>query len=290
MSMLGISIVNYFGADDVAELVHTVLARHAGSDLPVAVAIVDNSDQRQELDEVAEQARRHGLTSRVFHGHGNVGYAAGNNLAARWLLEIGAEVIWVLNPDTRVVGGALSCALDVLDVGDRVIAATSSGTDRAGPADLGALDLWTGRSGHPPSDGQVSTRRLCYVAGHSMIITAKAYEELAGFSEDFFLFYEEADLAVRAAQLGIPLTAVPDLRVAHAGGAATGATSDLRAKSLVTYFHASRSCMIFFRKHHRHRVPLVAAARLGYAAKALLVAGPAAGAAVVRGTVAGLRA
>ncbi|WP_346536171.1 glycosyltransferase family 2 protein [Micromonospora sp. DPT] len=290
MSTLGIAIVNYLSADDCAGLVRSLVAHHAGAKPRVAVALVDNSDQRRQLESVAEFARGHGLVVRVIHGHGNVGYAAGNNRGARWLLEVGADVIWVLNPDTRITAGVLASALDVRRAGDCAIGATTSvGTDGGIHPDLGALDLLTGRSGQPSADSAAS-RTLTYVAGHSILLTRGAFEKLGGFTEDFFLFYEEADIAVRSARLGIPVTVVDGLAVDHSGGGATGATRDMKAKSLVTYFHASRSCMIFFRRNYGSRVPLAALARLLYAAKALVVAGPKAATAVLRGTVAGLLA
>lgn len=290
MSTLGIAIVNYLSAGDTAELVRSLVAHNTGTGPQVAIAIVDNSDEQDDLDAVADFARHHRLSCRVLHGHGNVGYAAGNNLAADWLLEIGADVIWVLNPDTRITSGGLSSAMSIFRAGDRAIGATSIESDDGGRAGLGMLDLWTGQSGQPPPGGPAGPRKLTYVAGHSILITRRAFEELEGFAEDFFLFYEEADLAVRSARLGIPVTVVADLKVEHAGGGVTGATANMKAKSLVTYFHASRSCMIFFRKHYHRRLPLAAAARLLYAGKALVVAGPKAATAVIRGMVSGILA
>ncbi|MGC4894578.1 glycosyltransferase family 2 protein [Micromonospora sp. DT31] len=285
MTTLGIAVVNYRSAADTAGLVRSILAHHHDPDLKVAVALVDNSDEHHRLAEVAAFAHRHGLVARVLHGHGNVGYAAGNNLAGRWLCDAGADVIWVLNPDARITGGALAAAARLGPAGDCVIGATTcQDTSGVRRPDLGAVDLWTGRSGRPPGP-----RTLTYVAGHSVLLTRTAFERLDGFSEEFFLFYEEADLAVRCARLGVPVRVLPDLLVTHAGGGATGASTDLRAKSLLTYFHASRSCMIFFRRHYRRRLAVATAARLLYAGRALLAAGPAAAGAVLRGTAAGLR-
>ncbi|MDG4802576.1 glycosyltransferase [Micromonospora sp. WMMD980] len=286
MTTLGIAVVDYRSAADTAGLVRSIVAHHHDPDLRVAVALVDNGDRRAPLEEVADLARRHGLLARVLHGHGNVGYAAGNNLAARWLRDAGADVIWVLNPDARITGGSLASAAR-LGAGDDgcAIGATAyrdgGGTVRP---DLGAVDLWTGRSGR-----SAGPRALTYVAGHSVLLTRAAFDGLGGFGEEFFLFYEEADLAVRSARLGVPVRVVADLLVTHAGGGATGASADLRAKSLLTWFHASRSCMIFFRRHYPRRLPVAVAARLLYAGRALLAAGPAAAGAVLRGTAAGLR-
>ncbi|WP_433609666.1 glycosyltransferase family 2 protein [Dactylosporangium sp. CA-139114] len=291
MNMLGIAIVNYRSADDTAALVRSIVAHHDDPNLAVAIAIVDNSDEPAEVAPIAEHARRCGMVSTVLHGHGNVGYAAGNNLAASWLLGQGAGVVWVLNPDTRIVAGRLTAAFETLRCGGPVIAATTSAApDGSGHPDLGAIDLWTGRSGRPAAGVAAAGRTLTYVAGHSVLVNRDAWLALGGFSEDFFLFFEEADLAVRSARLGIPTTVVAGLTVEHAGGGSTGATADLRAKSQITYFHASRSCMIFFRKHHRKRVPAAFAARLAYAARVLPAGGPAAASAVVRGAIAGLRA
>jgi GT2 family glycosyltransferase len=290
MSILGIAIVNYLSAGDTDALVRSIVARNRGSGLSVALAIVDNSDQPALLEPVVEFAKADGIAATLIHGHGNVGYAAGNNLAAGWLLRFGVDAIWVLNPDTRITGGSLGAVRNLLRTGDRAIGATTSATPGgAVRAGLGMLDLWTGQSGQVPADGSGRAGKLIYPAGHSLLVTRRAWTELNGFSEDFFLFFEEADLTLRSARLGIPTTVIADLTVDHVGGGATGATRNMRSKSITTYFHASRSCMIFFRRHYRGRLPVAVAARLGYAGKALLRSGPRAAGAVVRGTVSGLR-
>lgn len=271
---LGVAVVNYRSAADTDGLVRSIVARRA--DEPVEIAIVDNSDD--DLAATVAFARANGVGCVVIHGHGNVGYAAGNNLAAAHLLGQGASVLWVLNPDTRVVQGRLTALGDVVGV-----AATSVRADdgRTRPG-TGAISRWTGQSG--------GAGGLAYVAGHSLVVGARAWQRLGGLSERYFLFFEEADLAVRCRALGVAASTVTEIVVTHAGGSATGATTDLRGKSTTAYFHASRSCVIFFRTHHRWRVPVVVAARLGYAAKVLRVAGRPGAKAVVRGLAAGLRA
>lgn len=267
--MLGIAIVNYRSASDTDALVRSIVARRA--DEPVTIAIVDNSDD--PLDATVAFARAHGLGCHLIHGHGNVGYAAGNNLAARRLLGDGASVIWVLNPDTRVIAGPLRALLRVTGIASTTVA-PPDGPARDG---TGAINLWTGRSGGTG---------LTYVAGHSLVLGRDAWHALGGLSERFFLYFEEADLAVRGGRLAIPTETVAEVVVTHAGGTAT----DPRTKSTTAYFHASRSCVIFFRRHHPRRLPVVVAARLGYAARVLAAAGRGRATAVVRGVVAGLRA
>jgi N-acetylglucosaminyl-diphospho-decaprenol L-rhamnosyltransferase len=263
--MLGIAIVNYRTASDTDALVRGIVARR--HDEQVTIAIVDNGDEAPALLGTVAFARESGLGCHLIHGHGNVGYAAGNNLAGAALLDAGASVIWVLNPDARVIAGSLAALVGVTG-----IASTHNGT--------GAISLWTGRS---------NRKGLTYVAGHSLVIGRAAWQKLGGLSERYFLYFEEADLAERSGRLGIPTTAIGDVVVTHAGGTAT----DLRAKAPTAYFHASRSCMIFFRRHHPGRLPVVIVARLGYAARVFGAGGAGRSGratAVLKGLLAGLRA
>lgn len=286
---LGIAIVNYNSAGDVAELLRSIEANLRGAAGRTVVALVDNSDEAESLGGVARDAQAAGLDTHVLSGHGNVGYAAGNNIAARFLMQAGADVLWVLNPDTRVVGGDVAAMLALAEQG-RVVAATTA-ADHPGPPrpDRNAIHLWTGQSGPAPDPAEAGAR-LTYVAGHSLVMTRAAWAGLDGLCEDFFLFFEEADLAVRCAALGIGVTWVEDVTVRHEGGGTTGATTDLSRKSATAYFHASRSCMIFFRRHFRRRLLVAGLARAFYAGKVCVTAGPRQAGAVVRGTIAGLTA
>lgn len=281
MKSLGIAVVNYESAIDVRGLMASLAERSSDANLALFVAIVDNSDRPDPLDEAVSLAHQAGMTCKTFHGQGNVGYAGGNNLAAAWLLDQGVDAIWILNPDTRVVSGRLGSALDALGPDTRAIAATSR--PETGTPDVAAINRWTGQS----SPGETISG-LAYPSGHSLLIGRSAWAELDGLGSKYFLFYEEADLAMRARRLGIPTNVAADIAVAHGGGGSTGATYELRRKSRVTYFHASRSCMIFFRKHYPARLPVALAARLFYAARVLRQAGPTASLAVLRGLTAGL--
>ena len=52
-------------------------------------------------------------------------------------------------------------------------------------------------------------------------IGRKAFEELQGFDERFFVFFEEVDLALRASWEGIPIVKLPDVIAEHVGGHST---------------------------------------------------------------------
>jgi GT2 family glycosyltransferase len=50
------------------------------------------------------------------------------------------------------------------------------------------------------------------------------FEQVGLFDEGFFLYFEEVDLALRAARAGWESWYVPAARVVHEAGASTGAT------------------------------------------------------------------
>jgi GT2 family glycosyltransferase len=59
------------------------------------------------------------------------------------------------------------------------------------------------------------------VSGACFAIGREAFEELGGFDERFFMYFEDADLCRRAAAAGIPIRYVPDAVVTHIGGASS---------------------------------------------------------------------
>ena len=85
-----------------------------------------------------------------------------------------------------------------------------------------------------------------WVAGASMVIRRDVLDEIGLFDEQFFLYFEETDLCLRAAKAGHPTYYVPESRVTHIGSASTG-LKDL-SKRLPTYWFESRRHYIG--KHH----------------------------------------
>jgi len=76
------------------------------------------------------------------------------------------------------------------------------------------------------------------VSGACLAIGWEAFQELGGFDEGYFMYFEDADLCRRAAAAGWPIRYVPSAVVEHVGGAS--APGDYRfgpwhAASMVRY-------------------------------------------------------
>ena len=94
--------------------------------------------------------------------------------------------------------------------------------------------------GIPKQETQVD-----WTAGASLMIRRKMIEEIGGFDERFFLYYEETDLCHRAAQAGWRTHYLPASEVAHIGSASTGMKTWARTPQ---YWFDSR--LYYFTKTH----------------------------------------
>jgi hypothetical protein len=75
--------------------------------------------------------------------------------------------------------------------------------------------------------------------------------------EDYFMYFEEVDLCLRAARMGMPCWYVPDARVMHLVGQSSGATVAAgRPNRLPSYWFASRRR--YYLKNHGRLMLFVA--------------------------------
>jgi N-acetylglucosaminyl-diphospho-decaprenol L-rhamnosyltransferase len=85
-----------------------------------------------------------------------------------------------------------------------------------------------------------------WVSGVSMLFRSEVFSTAGFFDEDFFLYFEEIDLARRVRQFGWKIYFVADVGVGHVGGLSTGFKDETR--SMPRYWFDSRRR--YFVKHH----------------------------------------
>ena len=85
------------------------------------------------------------------------------------------------------------------------------------------------------------TKGISIISGCFMLCRRKVLEDLGGFDESFFLYFEDFDLSLRASVIG-PLAYLPSMKIQHFGGGA--ARKGLRHRM---YFFVSG--VKFFNKH-----------------------------------------
>lgn len=198
----------------------------------------------------------------------NGGFGAGNNLGISTAIERGYafDYVQLLNPDTEARPGAVLALARFLAAHPRAGLASGSfehqdgtpwtiafrfpsvaGEFEAG-AKLGIVSrLLEGRA-VPRSMGD-SPAPIDWCAGASLMLRRQVLEQIGGFDEAFFLYYEEVDLCRRIRAAGWECWYVPESRVMHVRGQSTGVTAlDQKPRRLPGYWFESRRR--YFLKHH----------------------------------------
>lgn len=221
---------------------------------------------------------------RVLLNGRNLGFAAGTNAGVRMALEQGAELIWLLNPDTIVAPSALRemvavhqalarpgliGSLLLLDDTDRIYfykgVVEADGKLRHAHADE--------RCSSVPELASSSVGDTDFVNGASMLFSKQVVDEVGLMAEDYFLYYEDADWSLRVAAAGF------ENRVAYRSLVRHMRADRPRANYVVEYY--TRRNEYFFRQRHgfaisRTRALLRLRGRMAkYALRALLGVRPA---------------
>lgn len=277
---LAIVVVNYRSVREVEGLARSL--RGVLGERLTDFCVVDNTEEPDDFTEVERVLSQQGRHLSVLRPGSNVGFGAANNLGLAHVASAGCDLVWFLNPDTRVA----DVDLEALDRGLReqpapVLFATSLVTAAGRRSGSSTLSLRTGRVVREGAHGAT----VGFVNGNSMVARVPGLLSLGGFDERFFLYFEEADLALRSARAGTPLGKLDGLAVTHEGGGSTGSRRG-ECRSRVTVHHAHRSCVLFFAKHRPWRLPGVLAARAANCAR-LLVRDPRMGLAAASGMLAG---
>lgn len=200
-------ILNYRSTQDTLAALASLLA---GDCLDLSVIVADNTSPEQADPDLVGR-----LPNRVRHlpTGGNLGYAAGNNLAIAEHLASGVDYVLLLNPDARVepdtVGRLLATARQhpyAALVGPRLLDGDRPG--RIVQSDGGTIHWARGAAPvhlhvHKPADtlgGGVA--EVDYVTGSCVLISRRVLEDVGLLPEDYFLYFEETDYAVRARRRG----------------------------------------------------------------------------------------
>jgi GT2 family glycosyltransferase len=81
------------------------------------------------------------------------------------------------------------------------------------------------------------------VIGAFFLVRRSIYDQLQGFDERFFVYFEEVDFCERTRQLGMQIVYLATAQARHVGG---GCSNQVKATSL---FYSLRSRLLYARKH-----------------------------------------
>lgn len=233
-------------------------------DVTSELIVVDNASSDGSAEAIATAFP----DVRLIASPDNLGFAAGNNLAAA---HARGEYLLLLNPDTVV----LDCAVDRLVAfarsrpeagiwGGRTLFADG----RLNPASCWRrISLWNlfcraaGLTGMLPRSALFNSeayggwardrvREVDIVSGCFLLVRRDTWQRLGGFDPVFFMYGEEADLCLRARRIGARPHVTPEAKIVHHGGASETARADKLVKLL-----AAKASLVARHFHPRARTP-----------------------------------
>lgn len=297
---LSIAVVDNASGDGTLEHIRSWAAGQAAysapDGLPFALAAAPKPIALGPMAEGPASEQGHGID--LIDAGANGGFAAGVNLGLRHLRgDPGLDRFWILNPDSMVPPDT-ACALAEMPappggfslMGGRVIYLDE--TCDTIQIDGGVIDRRTGvtrnvnqyasASRTPPPD----VAKLDFITGASMV-ASRAFLDRAGLlPEDYFLYFEEVEWALRRGYL--PLAYCPDARVYHHGGTAIGSVVPGRIASPFSLYYLHRSRLRFVRRNLWRALPGAVAYSIAKAGRIALSGHWKAAAAVLAGSFSGL--
>lgn len=240
---LSILIVNWNTGAVLMQCLHALRVQALPEDWEIIV--MDNASQDDSVGILRSQFPNVLLLASTE----NIGYARGNNLAAA---QAQGRYLLLLNPDTIVSQETLAALLAFMEEHPHIGACSPrlllpDGTPQpyafgADPRPGYLLRRGWNRLVHHRSlhDWAIDTpQSVDWVSGACMMLRRKAWEQMGGFDEDFFMYFEDNDLCLRLRQAGWQIVYYPLLGITHLGGASEPGNR---------FYH--QSLVRFYRKHY----------------------------------------
>ncbi|MBX9472710.1 glycosyltransferase family 2 protein [Microcella sp.] len=250
-----------------SELVHTV--------------VVDN---RPDADSRAEELAAEIGAAYVAQPN-NPGYGGAINAGVATLPD---EVHWVLvsNPDVVLHPGVIDALVAVGESDDRIgaigpavlnpdgtvypsarrVPSLRTGVGHALFVNLWHDNPWTRR--YRADDEAVAARDAGWLSGACLLVRRTAFDELGGFDEHYFMYFEDVDLGYRLGKAGYRNRFEPGAAVTHVGAHTTASDSSV----MIRAHHDSARRFISRKYAGWHLWPVRAALGVGLSVRSAVLA------------------
>lgn len=241
-------VVNYGSSALLAEHL-TRLTRNAPG---LVTVVVDNPTTSAERSSLQSLATAEGWY--LVEPPTNLGFGAGVNAGIELAVASGATRFVILNPDAELLPPAAAalfaaCSADPAAlVAPRILRPDGS--------------LWFGGSDLYLDDGRIRSRRRRladvpldriepWLTGACLAVDLTLWRRIGGFSDEYFLYWEDVDLSHKVVSVGGRLLVLDEVTAVHAEGGtqAPGQTASGQAKSDLYYYYNIRNRLVFGALH-----------------------------------------
>ena len=234
---LALVVVNYASSTLLADN----LADHGLRTAVGCVVVVDNHSTAEEADRVRSLCAANEW--HLVELPRNEGFGAGVNAGVDRAGELACTHVLVLNPDATITAASVGVLLTASRAAPRALVGPRILRSDGTPWFSGAvLDPRTGTT-RRARDGELAGTST-WQTGACFLAPIAMWNEVGGFDDDYFMYWEDIDLSWRWREAGGTLVLVPEATAVHdAGGTQSGAGKS----PLYVYFNC-RNRLLFARK------------------------------------------
>lgn len=251
---LSIIIVSWNVADLLLTCLRSIYA--TADPARIEVIVVDSAS----TDDAVSRVRENYPQVQLIPQSENVGFTRGSNIGLR---EARGKYLFLLNPDTEIVGSALEDMIAYLNahaeigiIGPRTLNTdrTQQSTRRRFPTLATAIFESTWLQGYAPRSvldryyvadaADDATAEVDWVQGSALLARRAVYEQIGGLDEGYVMFSEEMDWCKRAKDAGWRVVYLGTVQIIHHGGKSTDQVVARR------HIHFQESKLRYFRKYH----------------------------------------
>lgn len=227
----------------------------------------------------------------ILDNKANLGYAAGMNVGLKFALKLKLfKYLWILNNDTVVAKDALFYLVKKMETDPAIGLCGSTILYAHAPRRVQALggflfnrafglstqigngEIWSNELAQRYTENRVESQ-MFGVQGASVFVRKELLEKVGMMNEEYFLYCEEQDWAVRS-RGGFKFGYASNSLVYHQEGKTTGSNSYQTKKSLKGDFYLTRSRLMFTRKYFPFFLPTVIGLHFLIAGKRFLTRQP----------------
>jgi GT2 family glycosyltransferase len=258
MKSIFVSVVNFNGEKNTLECIES-LKKIDISDFKLTILVIDNNSS-EKFD--MQEGTFGKIEVKIIKNEKNFGFSGGHNVGIKYALENAADYVLILNNDIYVDPNFLTELLRV--------AAENRGTgilvpkiyfapgfefhkDRYSKEELGKVFWYAGggidwkniigshRGVDEADKGQFDkTEETDIATGCCMLIKKEVFESIGYFDDKYFLYYEDADLSIRAKNKAFKIIYVPKSVIWHKNAGSVGGSG-----SALQDYYITRNRLIF---------------------------------------------
>lgn len=248
--MISIIIINYkqkkFSIACIESIYETIRS------VPFEIILINNSPE----DDFSELSKR--FENITVISNENKGYSQANNVGAKnsqyeFLLFLNADTIFVIDPfkdlfrlmDKRNYGAV---GLKLFNKDDTFQLSIGIFNSLQGEVENKSCEKYFRQRNLPKmleiENKYCEIKIVDWVSGAAMFMKKSVFNDIGGFDERFFLYYEDADLCKRLEMKGYHNYFYPFSKIVHYKGENVNAAFDS------TYYHSKVSQILFYKLHN----------------------------------------